>query len=514
MTSMLTPPRAPAQEPDAGRGGFARLLHAEWTKFRTVQGWVLGAVAAVLVTIVIGLLATATQNSAGRTGLPVGPDGEVVNDSFYFVHQPLAADGGITVSVASLTGVIASPDNPRAGTVPWAKAGIIVKQNLTPGSAYAAMMVTGGHGVRMQHDYTHDRAGLNGDTTSPRWLRLVRSGDMITGYDSTDGIQWNEVGTARLAGLSSTVEVGLFVTSPASIDATRTGAIVDPAIATGLFDHVGLQGGWSGADWAGEQLGHAGTSGSYTPDHQGGFDRSGGGFTITGAGDIAPVVGGPALGNGFSIENFLVGGFAGLIAVIVLGATFVTAEYRRGLIHVTLAASPRRGRVLAAKAVVIGAVAFVAGLVAALIVIRVGEGRADGGGSPVFPVTSATELRVVIGTGLLFAVTGVLALAVGTVMRRSAAAVTAVIAGLILPYILAIVPVLPVEASTWLLRVTPAAGFAVQQSGLPRYDQVDSIYTPTFGYYPLSPWAGFAVIGAYAVVALAAAALLLRRRDA
>ena len=45
-----------------------------------------------------------------------------------------------------------------------------------------------------------------------------------------------------------------------------------------------------------------------------------------------------------------------LIAVIALGAVFITAEYRRGMIRTTLAASPRRGRVLAAKAIVIGSV--------------------------------------------------------------------------------------------------------------------------------------------------------------
>ena len=53
---------------------------------------------------------------------------------------------------------------------------------------------------------------------------------------------------------------------------------------------------------------------------------------------------------------------------------FMTAEYRRGLIRVTLAASPRRGRVLAAKAVVIAAVAFAAGLVGAAVVVTEGSG--------------------------------------------------------------------------------------------------------------------------------------------
>ena len=77
-------------------------------------------------------------------------------------------------------------------------------------------MVTGDHGVRMQDDYTHDRAGLPGavSAASPRWLRLTRSGDTITGYDSADGTHWTEVGTAHLAGLPATVQVGLFATSP------------------------------------------------------------------------------------------------------------------------------------------------------------------------------------------------------------------------------------------------------------------------------------------------------------
>ena len=66
------------------------------------------------------------------------------------------------------------------------------------------------------------------------------------------------------------------------------------------------------------------------------------------------------------------GTFAGLIAVIVVATIFITAEYRRGLIRITLAASPRRGRVLAAKAIVIGSVTFVAGLAAAAAAVIFG----------------------------------------------------------------------------------------------------------------------------------------------
>ena len=73
-------------------------------------------------------------------------------------------------------------------------------------------------------------------------------------------------------------------------------------------------------------------------------------------------------------------------------------------------------------------------------------------------------------------------------LRRSAAAVTAVIAVIVLPYFLpGRLSVLPAGAAQWLLRLTPAAGFAVQQ-GSPRYPQVDTSYTPANGYFPLAPW--------------------------
>ena len=60
-------------------------------------------------------------------------------------------------------------------------------------------MVTGSHGVRMQFNYVHDTAGLPGEVSSvaARWLRLTRDGNVITGYDSAVGKDWDLVGTAR-----------------------------------------------------------------------------------------------------------------------------------------------------------------------------------------------------------------------------------------------------------------------------------------------------------------------------
>jgi ABC-type transport system involved in multi-copper enzyme maturation permease subunit len=205
--------------------------------------------------------------------------------------------------------------------------------------------------------------------------------------------------------------------------------------------------------------------------------------------------------------------FIGLIAVMVVGALFITAEYRRGLIRVTLAASPRRGRVLAAKAIVVGAVTFASGLAGSAGAVLLGTPLLRANGSTIYPASTLTDVRVIAGTAALVAVFAVFTLGVGTVLRHGAGTVTVVITAVILPYLLAAAfPVLPAGAADWLLRVTPAAGFAIKQV-IPAYPQVTGSYTPFNDYFPLGPWAGFAVTCAWAALALALAAFLLRRRD-
>jgi hypothetical protein len=87
------------------------------------------------------------------------------------------------------------------------------------------------------------------------------------------------------------------------------------------------------------------------------------------------------------------------------------------------------------------------------------------------------------------------------------------VALIVLPYLLATASVLPVTAGQWLLRVTPAAGFAIMQS-IPAYPQVLYPYAPADGYFPLAPWAGLAVLLGWVAVALALAARRIRRGDA
>src|SRR6266851_1649613 len=276
------------------REGFTRLLRAGFTKFRTVRAWVIALCAAAIVFVLLSFV-SASASRAPVPAVPTGPGGEAVSGTYMFVHRTLAGDGALTARVAALSGAH-TPLSPTSGSAfgesskgqpgsqlepglaPWAKAGIILEPDTNQGTAHAAVMVTGSHGVQMQYDYTHDSPGIAGAAgpSSPRWLRLTRAGDVITGYDSADGAHWTEIGTARLARLPRTVQIGLFVTSP----------VYFPA----------------------------------------------GAFTISGSGDIAPLVGDiiSAQWAGASIVN---GTIAALLFVIVIATLFATSEYRRGLIN-------------------------------------------------------------------------------------------------------------------------------------------------------------------------------------
>jgi ABC-type transport system involved in multi-copper enzyme maturation permease subunit len=390
-------------------------------------------------------------------------------------------------------------------------------------------MITASHGVRMQYDFTHDIAGPAGSVSaaSPRWLRLTRVGDTLTGYSSADGRHWATVGTVDLAGLPSTAQAGLFVASPDYTVDTQSFGSGDqgaggPTQATAVFGSVTRRGNWPAGAWTGGHVGPVGQpakvgvlcngspcgSAPPKPDR---FRQSGGTFTVAGSGDIAPFE--PIVDP---LQVTLYGTLFGVIAIIAVAAVYITGEYRRGMIRTTLAASPRRGRVIAAKAIVIGSVAFVAGLAGTAVAFVFAQRKltALGWTPPVWhdwSLISQIGVRVVVGTAALMAVTALLALAAGVITRRSAGAITVVIGLVIVPLVGAVI--LPTAPAVWLLRYTPAAAFSLQTSTL-RYPQVNTSCIPYHGCYPLATWTGFTVMCAWAVLALGVAAYLLHRRDA
>jgi hypothetical protein len=467
---------------------FGRLVLAEWTKLRSVPRWTMALAAVVGLTVVSAVIELTSYESDGvEEGEPL--EEPEFSDQLHFVHQPLSGDGSITARVVS-----------QEDSHEWAKAGVIVKERLATGAPYAAVLVTPDHGVRMQWGFEHDVAGSEGGA-APRWLRLTRSGAVVTGYESSDGTRWQQVGEVDLEDLPSTVEVGLFVASPLSVEIERqygsSAVFEDVTRGEATFDSVRVEAADGSPSPAGGEW--SDYDASEDPDLEGSTE-SDGVFTLMGSGDIGKVV--RPFGDDL-VQLSLAGVALGVLAAVAVGALFMTAEFKRGMIRTTFAACPARGRVLAAKAIVLGAATFSAGLVASVISFLVYQPAlrttSRTPGLPDLSLANLTVLRAVVGTAVLVALVAVLSLAVATIVRHTAVAVPLVILPLLIPSIVS--TGLPLSAANWLTRLTPAAGFAVQQT-ITRYDTA------------VGPLVGLGILAAYAAVALGLATMLLRRRDA
>ncbi|WP_026416002.1 ABC transporter permease subunit [Actinomadura oligospora] len=516
----------------AGRSGVGavafRQVRAEWTKLRTVRRWTLTLLAAAVAMVVVSLLGASggsVQHAGGpEAPPPTGPDGKVVRDAFRFVHQGLNGDGTITAHLASLKSLV--PAGPQGtATEPWAKAGIMVKAGTKPGASYVALLSTAGHGVRLQNDFTHDKT-VSADSSGASWLRLTRSGSRFTAYVSSDGTKWTKAGSVTARGIPADAQAGVFATSPPhTIMERHFGSLTVndvPAHAVGTFDNVDVTGTHPGT-WTGTTVGEsptnglpggggpAQTGGNDAPDVKDGSSISAGTITVTGSGEIAPEPHGMDL-----VQKGLQGALVGMLVVVAVGALSMTSEFRHGLVRTTFTALPRRGGMLVAKGLVLGVTVFAVSAVALAVAFPMAESRIRSSGfkPPGFPSWSLSDpevLRAIIGSALLVALVAVLAMAFGAVFRHSAAAIAVVLVIVLVPQILA--PALPIGASRFLMSVTPAAGFAVQQSQ-PHYAFTADLCLPEDGCYPLSPWAGLAVPCLYVLVAMVLAWWLLRRRDA
>ena len=126
-------------------------------------------------------------------------------DNFRFVYQPLSGDGEIKVCLNSVE------DTGTSGRI-----GVIIRESLTSGSEYAFMGISPDGTFRWQH-----RSKTGGSTSSTTstigtppnvWVRLVRTGNWLYGYSSTDGTNWTQVDSRSIT-MATNIYVGLAVAS-------------------------------------------------------------------------------------------------------------------------------------------------------------------------------------------------------------------------------------------------------------------------------------------------------------
>ncbi len=191
-----------------------------------------------------------------------------------------------------------------------------------------------------------------------------------------------------------------------------------------------------------------------------------------------------------------------MLAVLVVGN-----EYSSGLIKLTLAAMPRRTRVLGAKAAIVtalvlaAAVVAVGGSVLAGHLILPGHGFTAARGFPVPSLGGGPPLRAAIGAVLYLGLIALLSLGVAAILRDNAAAIGVVLGMLYLSPIIAAF----VSNPTWHKRIERYAPTNAGQAILS---------TTGLKHLPISPWVGLGVLGVWAAVALLAGGLVLRLRDA
>jgi ABC-2 type transport system permease protein len=184
------------------------------------------------------------------------------------------------------------------------------------------------------------------------------------------------------------------------------------------------------------------------------------------------------------------------LAIGVLGVLLVTGEYSTGMIKATFAAIPTRYPVLWAKAGLYATVTAALMIPAAFVAFLGGQELLGVHGTT---LSAPSALRAVFGVGLYLTVVAVLAVALGFLIRSTAGGIATLFG------VLLVLPglgnLLPTDWQTNILPYLPSnAGSALY-----------TVHPDNPG--TLAPWTGFAVMCLWAVIALAAAAVTLKRRD-
>jgi ABC-2 type transport system permease protein len=202
-----------------------------------------------------------------------------------------------------------------------------------------------------------------------------------------------------------------------------------------------------------------------------------------------------------TVSLALAGTVVAQIAAATLGVLTISAEYTTGMIRSTMTAYPRRIMVLAAKSVVFGLLMFVVGLVACSLAYLVADGMFSR--EVAADSTNREILKGVLGSATYLALLGLFSLGVGTMLRHSAGAVTAVLAIVLVPTIFG--GLIPGKFGEWVVVYSPTA---LLTKMVAPYGDVEGGMAGGLG-----PWPGMILMTCYAAAALAGAATLIKSRD-
>ncbi|WP_127782938.1 hypothetical protein [Rhodococcus sp. X156] len=186
----------------------------------------------------------------------------------------------------------------------------------------------------------------------------------------------------------------------------------------------------------------------------------------------------------------------GMYVIMIMAALSITTEYRFGVIRTTFQAAPRRWQVLAAKAGFLGVIGLVLGEIFAFGSVALARLL----NSTALPVSSEEDWRLVAGTGVIYGLSAVLAVAVGALLRQSAGAIALLLLWpLLVEGLVTLIPKVGDDIGEWM-------PFANANHFL-----TDGFVT---GDYPLSPWGSLVYFVLFVAVVFAAAVAVVSRRDA
>lgn len=187
-----------------------------------------------------------------------------------------------------------------------------------------------------------------------------------------------------------------------------------------------------------------------------------------------------------------------LIALGVLGVLTASGEYTSGMIRSTLGAVPRRLPVLWSKAAVYGVVAFVVGVVGAVIAFLISSGILSGTAAAM-GISASGVVRGLLGAGVYLGLVGVIGVALGTLLRSTAGGISALVATfLLVPGLMSLLP------ASWRTHITP---YLPSNAG----ESIFALHNTT-GH--LSNGAGLLVLLGWTALALGGAAYRMVRSDA